>query len=57
MYMERTCNTRAAMKGCDLQHVLQLSMRDSPEMQWVKLPVDNIQPKLTGFDMGVENKA
>ena len=44
--------------GCNMQHVLQLSMRASAEMQWAKLSVvDSIQPKLTGFDMCVENKA
>ena len=33
-------------------------MLDSPLMLWVKLSVsDRIQPKLTGSDMGVENKA
>ena len=33
-------------------------MLDSTKMLRVKLPVvDRIQPKLTGFDMGVENKA
>lgn len=51
-------HTRAVIKGCNLQHLLQLSMLDSPKMQWAKLSVvDRIQPKLTGFDMGVENKA
>ena len=50
--------TRTVIKDCNLQHLLQLSMLDSPKMQWAKLSVvDRIQPKLTGFDMGVENKA
>ena len=32
-------------------------MLDSPKMLWVKFPVAvRIQPKLTGFDMGVKNK-
>ena len=51
-------HTRAAIKGCNLQHLLQLSILDTPKMQWAKLSVvDRIQPKLTGFDMGVGNKA
>ena len=51
-------HTRAVIKGCNLQHLSQLSMLDSPKMQWAKLSVVyRIQPKLTGFDMGVENKA
>ena len=51
-------HTRAVIKGCNLQHLIWLSMLDSPNMLWVKLPVDDrMQPKLTGFDMGVENKA
>ena len=55
-------HTRAVIKGCNLQHLLWLSMLDSPLMLhvhvWVKLSVsDRIQPKLTGVDMGVENKA
>ena len=50
--------TRAVIKGCNLQHLLQLSMLDSPLMLWVKLSVvDRIQPKLTGFYIGVESKA
>ena len=51
-------HTRAVIKGCNLQHLIWLSMLDSPKMLWVKLPVvDRIQPKLTGFVMGVGNKA
>ena len=51
-------HTMAVIKGCNLQHLLWLSMLDSPLMVWVKLTVsDRIQPKLTGFDMGVEDKA
>ena len=51
-------HTRAVIKGCNLQHLLWLSMLDSPLMQWMTLPVvDRIQPKLTGVDIGVKNKA
>ena len=51
-------HTRAVIKGCNLQHLIWLSMLDSPKMLCVKLSVVvRIQPKLTGFDMGVKNKA
>ena len=50
VYMKRT------IPGLSLKHLIWLSMLDSPKMLWEKLPVvDRIQ--LTGFDMGVENKA
>ena len=58
MHMQRTIPGLSLKAVTVLQHLLQLSMLDSPKMQWVKLSVvDRIQPKLTGFDMGVENKA
>ena len=56
--MQRTIPGLSLKAVTVLQHLLQLSMPDSPKMQWVKLSVVNrIQPKLTGFDMGGENKA
>ena len=58
MHMQRTIPGLSLKTVTVLQHLLQLSMLDSPKMQWAKLSVvDRIQPKLTGFDMGVENKA
>ena len=51
-------HTRAVIKGCNLQHLIWLSMLDSTKMLCVKLSVCvRIQPKLTGFDMGVKDKA
>ena len=56
--MQRTIPGLSLKAVTVLQHLLQLSMLDSPKMQCAKLSVvDRIQPKLTGVDMGVENKA
>ena len=63
LYVHAKDHTRAVIKDCNLQHLLQLSMLDSAKNEmlctvWVKSPVvDRIQPKLISFEMGVENKA
>ena len=54
---QSTNNGVAIIKGCEPQHLLQLSVLDFPLMLWVNWPVDNrIRPLSKKFAMGVENK-